>query len=141
MTHSIRGKCHCGNLSFELSTDFLLAEIQARTCDCSFCRLHGAKNWSDPNGKAIIRINNGSQLQKYCFGLMTADFYICMVCGAYLGAILSDTDGIWSTVNLRLSEFTVTEQVASYGSEDVSSRVRRRKRMWTPTTILEAHHS
>ena len=92
-------------------------------------------NWSDPFGKAVIRINDGTQLQKYRFGLKTADFYICKVCGAYLGAILSDTDGIWSTVNLRLSNFVVSEQEASYGSEDVSSRVNRRKLMWTPTAI------
>ena len=58
------------------------------------------------------------------------------MCGTYLGAILSDDDGTWSTVNLQLSELSVDEEVASYGAEDTSDRVARRKRVWTPTTII-----
>lgn len=77
-------------------------------------------------------------MQKYRFALKTADFYICRVCGAYLGAILSDDKGTWSTVNLRLSALTLTvdEEPASYGSEDTVDRVTRRKRVWTPTRIV-----
>ena len=68
-------------------------------------------------------------MQRYRFALKTADFYICRVCGAYLGAILSDDEGTWSTVNLRLSALTVDEEPASYGSEDTFNRVTRRKRV------------
>ena len=74
-------------------------------------------------------------LQKYRFALRTADFYICRVCGAYLGAVLSDQEGTWSTVNLRLSGLTVDEETAHYGAEDTIDRVTRRKRIWTPTKI------
>lgn len=129
------GTCHCGNLSFELRTKIEPSEIRARACDCSFCRLHGARTWSDPQGQAAIRIVEPQYLQKYRFGLRTADFYICRTCGAYLGAVLSDVDGIWSTLNLRLTDLAVEEQGASYGAEDAFSRIARRKRDWTPTII------
>ena len=136
MSNTIQGKCHCGNLSFELSTQIQLDEIQARACDCSFCRLHATKNWSDPNGKVTIRIDDDKRLHKYRFGLGTADFYVCQNCGAYLGAVFSDIDGTWSTVNLRLTELVVEEQAASYGSENASGRIARRKRVWTPTNVV-----
>ena len=141
MSHTIAGTCHCQNLAFELCTSTPVAEIQARACDCTFCRLHGARNWSDPEGKATIRIRNERQTQKYRFGLRTADFYICRVCGVYLGAVLTDKDRMWSTVNLRLAGLVVREKSASYELEDTSDRVARRKQAWTPTTITkEAQH-
>lgn len=136
MAYTVTGSCHCGNLSFELSTQTPPNEILARACGCSFCRFHAANNWSDPEGLATIRITAEQHLQKYRFALRTADFYICRVCGTYLGAILSDDGGIWSTLNLRLSELSVEAEVMSYGAEDTSDRVARRKRVWTPTTII-----
>lgn len=135
-TSTIEGSCHCGNLSFELSTQIPVANILARACDCSFCRLHAARNWSDPDGQVTIRIGSERNLQKYLFGFRTADFYICRVCGAYLGAVLSDSDKLWSTINLRLTELNVSEKTASFGLEDTSGRVARRKRVWTPTIIV-----
>lgn len=136
MTHVISGSCHCGNLSFELSTPTPPGEIRARACDCHFCRIHAAKNWSDPDGSVILRITDERNTQKYRFALRTADFYICRICGAYLAAVLSDDEGAWSTVNLRLTELSVSEETASYGAEDEIGRINRRKRVWTPTTIV-----
>ena len=111
------------------------ADIRARACDCSFCRIHAARNWSDPDGEAIIRIQDEQRLHEYRFALRTADFYICTTCGAYLGAVLADDTGIWSTLNLRLTPLSVEEEVASYGTEDTNDRISRRKRVWTPTRI------
>lgn len=136
MIHVITGACHCKNLSFELSTRTSPEDIRARSCDCDFCRIHAAKNWSDPEGSVTIRIANERHLQKYRFALQTADFYVCRICGTYLGAILSDDEGTWSTVNLRLSTITVDEEPASYGAENTINRVTRRKRVWTPTKII-----
>ena len=136
-SHRVRGRCHCGNLSFELVTDLPPSAIAARACDCSFCQMHGARNWSDPDGTATIRVEDQAKLQRYLFALRTAEFYICMTCGAYAGAVLSDDDGVWSTVNLRLSDLgEIGEESASYGSEQITDRLARRKRVWTPTTII-----
>jgi hypothetical protein len=131
--HRVSGVCHCGNLSFELSTRTKPEDIRARACDCRFCRMHMAQNWSDPDGSVTIRVVNDKNLQKYRFALRTADFYICRVCGAYLGAVLADGDHAWSTINLRLSSLSVDEEVASYGAEAEVDRIARRKRVWTPT--------
>lgn len=109
--------------------------IRARACDCSFCRIYAARNWSDPDGEAIIQVLDEQRLHKYRFALRTADFYICTTCGAYLGAILADDTGTRSTLNLGLTTFPVEEDVTSYGAEDVDSRTDRRKRVWTPTEI------
>jgi hypothetical protein len=134
--HTLSGECHCGNLSFSLSTRIAPKDIRARACDCRFCRMHAARNWSDPDGSAVIRVGDERQLHKYRFALGTADFYICRICGAYLGAVLADDEGTWSTVNLRLNELSVDENSASYGAEDSPGRIARRKRVWTPTVIV-----
>lgn len=136
MANKIAGACHCGNLSFELVTELALTDIRARACDCRFCRIHAAKNWSDSEGSVTIYIADEQYLQRYRFGLRTADFFICRVCGSYLGAVLSDDDGSWSTVNLRLSTLSADNEAASYGTEDAIERVSRRKRVWTPTTVV-----
>ena len=86
----------------------------------------------------VIRIAVGGNLHKYRFALRTADFYICRTCGTYLGAVLSDADGIWSTVNLRLSAVNFAAEPVSYGGEDEAVRIARRKRVWTPTRIIVA---
>lgn len=133
--HRIAGACHCGNLSFELTTRTAPDDIVARSCECSFCEKHGATYWADPEGSTIIRIADKRYLQKYRFGLHTADFYICRVCGNCLGVVLPDEDGARSAVNLRLTELDVQHvQPVSFEDEDLAGRVGRRKRSWTPTT-------
>lgn len=136
MLDCITGTCHCGNLSFELRTDIAPESIRPRACDCSFCRMHGARNWSDPKGTAVIRVSDERHLHRYRFALRTADFYICRICGAYLGAVLTDEGRTWSTLNLRLSPLSVGGDGVSYGGEDEAARVERRKRVWTPTAIM-----
>jgi len=93
-------------------------------------QIHGAKNWSDPNGKVTIRIRNERFLQKHLFALKTAEFYICRVCGTYIGTVLSDRDGLWSTVNLRLTPLHgLPESPASYGAKQVDERISWQKRV------------
>jgi hypothetical protein len=135
MTNEIAGSCHCGNLTYRLLTHTALAEIRARACDCKFCRIHAAQNWSDPHGSVRIHVERLHELNKYRFASRTADFFVCRACGAYLGAVLTEGDTAWSTVNLRLSDLSVHQQSVSYGAEDSDQRIARRKRVWTPTTI------
>ena len=135
-THKVAGACHCGNLSFELTTQTPPDDIVARSCECSFCQKHGATYWVEPEGSITIRIADERHLQKYRFGLRTADFYICRVCGTCLGAVISDEDGTWSVVNLLLTELLVRHvQLVPFGDDDRARLIARRKRSWTPTTI------
>ncbi|MEO0997722.1 MAG: hypothetical protein AAFX58_09405 [Pseudomonadota bacterium] len=133
--HTFRGRCHCGNLHYETTTAIAAGDIRARACDCRFCRLHGARNWSDPGGSTAIAIADETQLRRYRFALKTADFLICKRCGVYLGAVLEAGDGCWSTINLRLADLDPVVETASFGHEDTAGRVDRRRRVWTPTTV------
>lgn len=132
----VTGACHCGNISFRIETAIPAADIIARACDCSFCRMHGATTWSDPAGQAEIHIRDPDKLQKYRFALHSADFLICAECGVYVGAVLTDGEQVWSTLNLRLSGEEPAVERASYGSENLENRIERRKMSWTPTRIL-----
>lgn len=132
----IKGACHCGNISFELVTEKAPGAIRARACDCRFCRIHASMNWSDPEGTATIQISDERRLNRYRFGLRTADFYICRECGAYVGAVLTDDDESWSSLNLRLTDREFSEEPANYDSESEAGRIARRKRAWTPTRII-----
>lgn len=84
----------------------------------------------------MIRVARPEELQRYRFGLRTADFFICRACGSYLGAVLAEDHGIWSTLNLRLTALSPSTETASYGAEDTLSRIQRRRRVWTPTTVV-----
>lgn len=136
MSHRITGTCHCGNLSFELHTRVAPDAIRARACACGFCRMHGARTWSDPEGSVTLRVADGRQLQRYRFGLRTADFLVCRICGAYLGALLQEGDAAWSTVNLRLADPEVSATAAHYDAEDAAGRIARRRRAWTPASVV-----
>lgn len=133
---SIEGHCHCGNINYSITTELTTEQIIARACDCSFCRVHGAKNWSEPHAQAAIRIRDKSLLQEYYFGLKLCPFYICKNCGAYAGAVYSDNEGSWATLNLRLSTLqNLPQKTVSFAGENTSDRISRRKAVWMPVTI------
>ncbi len=136
---TLNGQCHCGNLSYQIETDLTLQQIEARACDCSFCRIHAAQNWSDPAAQAVINIRTERLLNRYVFGLKTAEFFICRQCGAYAGAVLTQARQSWATLNLRLTQLPgVNERSMSFEGENVADRVARRKRVWMPVSIRHA---
>ena len=64
----IRGKCHCGNISFSLAWEPDPKEIPARACSCSFCVKHGGVWTSNPRGALEVAVQNPSRVSKYAFG-------------------------------------------------------------------------
>lgn len=140
MRTQIEGSCHCGNIRFALETDILRSDVIARSCECSFCRKHGAKTFSDPNGSSEFLVRNEDKLQRYVFALGTADFFICKACGVYIGGVVSEDQASWSTLNLRLKDLSGVSSVArSYCGEDAKQRIARRKKDWTPTKLGSGH--
>lgn len=137
MVANIQGACHCGNISYELGTATPLEAITARSCDCTFCRLHGARTWSDPDGEAIIHVADPERLRRYRFGTGSTDFLICASCGAYAGAMVSEGARTWVTLNLRLTGVKVPANPVHYGAEDRDSRTSRRQQLWTPARLIE----
>jgi hypothetical protein len=135
------GRCHCGNLEVEFDTEMSLDELPLRADQCSFCRKHGARTTSDPNGRVRISAH-GSKLLRYRFGLKTADFLVCENCGVYIAAVISTGNSSYATLNVnvldREAEFRPAALPVNYESESASDRIERRMRNWTPAEIEEA---
>jgi len=130
------GGCHCGNLAFVFEASTPIEALGLRADQCSFCRAHGARNTSDPNGAMSIAVRDANALLRYRFALRTADFLICGRCGVYIGALLEDGEERWFTVNVNAfrqpprDDFPIAP--VDYDAEDVASRIARRKARWTP---------
>lgn len=75
--HRYEGGCHCGNLAFAFEASAPLERLGLRADQCSFCRAHGARHTSDPEGTVSIRVREARALIRYRLGLQTADFLIC----------------------------------------------------------------
>lgn len=135
------GQCHCGKVKASFETQKTLQELGVRTCQCVFCRRHGAVNISDPEGQITIDAAP-EDLNRYRFALQTADFLICRHCGVYAGAVMGEGAKICATINmngLRMEEFFgIDEAAVDYGAETTQDRIARRYAKWTPTTFADA---
>ena len=132
----IDGRCHCGNLGFELETALDWATLRPRECDCSFCRAHAARCVSDPRGRATVFVADPDRLVRYRFGLHTAEFLVCKSCGVYIGAFAEEAAGGFATLNLRATAHHGRPGAAtSYGRETAESRRARRRERWTPAEL------
>jgi hypothetical protein len=136
LVHRFEGRCHCGNLSFVFEATAGLEALGLRADQCSFCKAHAARNTSDPQGSMRISVREPDQLERYRFGLRTADFLICRRCGIYIGALMEDGGKSWFTVNVNAfrppppADFPIAP--FDYDAEDVPARIARRKTKWTP---------
>lgn len=115
-------------------------DLGVRTCQCDFCRRHGAVNISDPVGEVVIDAK-AEDTHRYRFALKTADFLICKHCGVYIAAATGEDRDIRSTINvagLRMAAFLgVAERPMDYGAEDAAARNMRRAEKWTPTRFSD----
>ena len=130
----IRGKCHCGNISFTLDWKSTPAEIPARACDCSFCVKHGGVWTSAPSGSLRIAIEDEAQLSRYAFGTKTAEFHVCARCGI-VPVVTSRIDGrLYAVVSVNAFENVdlslVKRAPARFDGEGADSRLARRQRSW-----------
>ena len=132
------GSCHCGAIGFRYLSSVAPREWSVRACQCSFCRAHGAETTSDPSGEIEWRATDEAAVNRYRFGLETADFLLCRRCGAYAGAVIESPRGRFGIVNTRLLEprpdGLPAAAPASYEGEDSTARIRRREQRWTPVT-------
>jgi hypothetical protein len=115
-------------------------ELPLHADQCSFCRKHGARTTSDPNGEVRILVHASKPL-RYRFELETADFLVCEVCGIYMAAVISIGNLSYATLNINVldsaPEFTQDALPVSYESENASQRIERRAKNWTPAVIEE----
>jgi hypothetical protein len=131
-----RGACHCGAVSAEYETD---APVRLRHDGCSFCASRGVKSASDPSGR--LSITSKRRLIRYRFEHRTADYLICSVCGAYVGACMDGPRGpvgVINVVGLDIPELrNEPATTASLEGETPDERIQRRLSRWTPMTLTE----
>lgn len=131
-----QGSCHCGNLGVWLETAREPADTPLRRCQCGFCRKHEALSVTDPAGCAGFSVRDPQQLQRYRFGLHTADYLVCRNCGVYVGAVTEIEGQRLAVINANAltdrSRFTSPPEPVSYEGERKEERNARRRRRWTP---------
>lgn len=130
----LNGKCHCGNISFELEWKGAPTEIPARACGCSFCVKHGGVWTSDPKSRLVVTIRDASLVSKYVFGSRTATFHVCSRCGTVPLVTSEIANQLYAVVNVNVLESVdpswLRRAAASFEGEDVESRLARRRRNW-----------
>jgi hypothetical protein len=130
----IRGRCHCGNIAFDLEWAGDPAKIPARACGCGFCTRHGGVWTSHPASRLVVSIEDDSRVSRYEFGTRTATFYVCARCGVP-PLVTSTIDGrTYAVVNVNCFEDVDPARLdrtpTSFEGETVESRLARRKRGW-----------
>jgi hypothetical protein len=73
-----RGSCHCGAVTFEVTTDF----PELTTCDCTICRRKNALMVKVREDQFRL-LSGEDSLTEYRFHTMTARHFFCKTCGIY----------------------------------------------------------
>ena len=139
MLSEYHGSCHCGAIGYRYRTNVAPEQWSIRACQCSFCRAHDALSASDPTGSLEFTASDSKLLNRYRFGLRTADFLLCHACGVYIGALIETDKGQFGIINTHAllqspGELAATKPM-SYDTEDVGGRVSRRESRWTPAEL------
>jgi hypothetical protein len=133
------GGCHCGNIRLTFATMIEPGQTEIRACQCSFCVKHGSRAAADPQGKLTISVEDTARLQKYAFGLRTAEYLICRDCGVYVAALtLGDSDRRAIVIVNALDErelFNREPVAVDYSAESKDERLTRRRARWTPVEM------
>jgi hypothetical protein len=72
------GTCHCGEIRFEIETDF----PELTTCDCSICRKKNALMVKVHESRFRLLVGE-AMLTEYRFHTGTARHFFCKTCGIY----------------------------------------------------------
>jgi len=65
----LKGQCHCGAIGVALATERQPGDQVLGACQCSFCRKHNARAFSDPKTHVTLTVADPQHLQRYSFGL------------------------------------------------------------------------
>ena len=128
------GKCHCGNIAFELDWEGDPPAIPARACNCTFCIKHGGVWTSNPRSTLSVTIGTPSLVSPYAFGTRTATFHVCARCGAVPLVSCVIERRLFAVVIVNVLEFVepawVRRADVSFEGEALDARLARRVRNW-----------
>jgi len=135
------GGCHCGNIAVTFDSRRKRKALRPRACQCGFCRAHGARTVTDPEGALRITVADEAKCRFYQFGLKTAEYLVCGDCGVYVAAVMREADAAWATLNVNAlsdsAKFPRKPVPVAYDAEDADARRKRRRTAWTPVTELK----
>lgn len=130
----VTGKCHCGNIAFELEWKGEPAEIPARACGCSFCVKHGGVWTSNPHSRLAVRVRDAALVSRYLFGTRSATFHICSHCGVVPLVTSEIGNHLYAVVNVNALEDVdpsrLRRAAADFEGEALEARMARRQRNW-----------
>lgn len=133
------GGCHCGNLHVRLRLARPPQDYTLRACACTFCRAHGTRTISDPDGLFEVWADDWQQVALYRFGSRTADYLICRHCGVYVGAVCETPAGLRAVANTNClndrAAFGQDPVQPDYSGEAPAARLARRAANWTPARL------
>jgi hypothetical protein len=79
---SYPGRCHCGALRFELTSEPITAGVR---CNCSICVRKGAMmSVAYYPQEAFARLEGAAGLTRYQWGDRDVNHYFCPTCGIYV---------------------------------------------------------
>ncbi|MGE5337004.1 MAG: GFA family protein [Gemmatimonadota bacterium] len=130
----IHGRCHCGNVSFELDWKPEPTEIVARACGCGFCIRHGGVWTSNPAATLKVTVREPSLVSRYSFATQTALFHVCSRCGV-VPLVTCEIEGrVYAVVNVNafddVDPSLLSRKAMDFEGENIESRLGRRKRNW-----------
>jgi hypothetical protein len=128
----MRGRCHCGAIELDFMPARAPQALTLLACQCSFCRKHGTRATADPDGLLVITVTEREALERYEFGLATAQFLLCRRCGVYLGAVCGERGLVNVNCLDDQARFTQPARPIDYDGETAQARRLRRERGWTP---------
>ena len=95
---------------------------------------HGGLWTSNPSSTLAVTIRDGALVSKYTFGTRTATFHVCSRCGTVPLATSEIANNLYAVVNVNVLENIdqtwLRRARVDFESENVESRLARRKRNW-----------
>ena len=130
----IKGRCHCGNMTFALEWGGDPLEIPARACGCSFCVKHGGVWTSNPKSRLTVTVEDPTLVSKYAFGTRTAAFHVCSRCGVVPFVTSEIANHVYAVVNVNalqdVDHARLSRIATNFDGEEIESRLARRTRNW-----------
>ncbi|NOI00872.1 aldehyde-activating protein [Vibrio kanaloae] len=99
-------KCHCGNVSLELSS----LPDEVGECNCSICRRYAAA-WAYFSPEQV-QINLNEKTEFYCWGDKEVEFHRCKSCGCLTHYVTTEKcSADILAVNMRMVENEVLASI------------------------------
>ena len=138
---NLQGRCHCGQLHYELEWPDGAERIPARRCGCGYCSRF-AGTWTSHPGAALKLFTSGSESStSYRFGTETADFMICTTCGVVVAALCEIAGELKAVLNIatldEVESLKFDAGDSDFDGESREQRMDRRASRWIGNVLVQ----